>query len=145
MNHPPPSNAEVKERGIPQLPPWAFMVCFRAKFTYTLCLKIRFFRSCVKSGLRSSDRDSFRIQIHNATDRRSCSLLSFSFFYKTCLTNVETHAICPSKTSKQCARSSTSHLCLFHLTTQNMTYVSAPERDPRFAAATSSQAGRQPT
>ena len=35
VDHSPPSSAEVKERVDLYLPLWAFMVCYRVKFTFT--------------------------------------------------------------------------------------------------------------
>jgi hypothetical protein len=41
FNHPPPSSAEVKERvELHHSPIWAFVVCFRANFTFTMVIKI---------------------------------------------------------------------------------------------------------
>jgi hypothetical protein len=44
VHHPPPSNAEVKQRTelyVLLLPLWAFMVCCRLNFTFPFCLRIQ--------------------------------------------------------------------------------------------------------
>ena len=60
VDHPLPSNAEVKER-VELLPLWAFMACYRETFTFTLSPRVR------RANGQTEFMTGYSVTCHNVT------------------------------------------------------------------------------